>query len=251
MFKGYLQQMALPRGCEPEIESEHPFTSQRKKTQNPSNPSRFRLVRTMLMMFCKRCNSCKGSSLVEGKAERRFITATSQFGVKHQGCWSKSMFDRNSVTLQLYWEIVRIKAGTHPKNWSSGSDIQWHSTSKSNSWAPLILTHINTEHFPNSSHRLEQEDVQRSPEALRRRVLAPHFTSFTPWVAQLRRFSIFPSALSMTTPLSLGPANFWICARKISSTKSGGLGDTWTRPIIGWPITAETKWGDLYGYHQE
>ena len=38
---------------------------------------------------------------------------------------------------------------------------------------------------------------------------------------------IFPSAsaLSMTTPLSLGPVNFWICARKISSTKSGGLGE--------------------------
>ena len=186
------------------------------------------------MMFCKRCNSCKGSSLVEGKAERRFITAISQFGVKHQGCWSKSIYDRNSVTLQLYWEIVRIKAGTHPKNWSSGSDIQWHSTSKSNSWVPLILTHINTEHFPNSSHRLEQEDVQRSPEALRRR------GSTRLWVVHPMGCST-ATLTSSPAPCQWRPPCLWVLP-----TSGSAHGRSPQRNPAAW-----AKWGDLYGYHQE
>ena len=169
MFKGYLQQMALPRGCEPEIESEHLFTSQRKKHKTLQNPSRFRLVRPMLMMFCKRCNSCKGSSLVEGKLGREM------FHHSHQSvrCKTSGLSVKKHLR-QKFCHPSTVLRNCQNQGMNPSKKLvirEWHSVTfyfKKYSWAPLILTHINTEHFPNSSDRLEQEDVQRSPEALRR-----------------------------------------------------------------------------------
>lgn len=187
------------------------------------------------MMFCKRCNSCKGSSLVEGKLGREM------FHHSHQSVRCKT--SGLSVKKHLRQKFCRPSlrnCQNQGRNPSKKLVIrEWHSVTfyfKKYSWAPLILTIFDPYQHRACSKLFASPGTRRCSEEPRSPAAGKHPTlSRSPHGLLNRGVDIFPSALSMTTPLSLGPANFWICARKISSTKSGGLGDTWTRPIIGWP----------------